>query len=144
MLDKRLVASLVLGFGLVATAAYAQTSSPAQQSAQAPSPITRTILQTTNYPGDQYQTVTAYVVIAPGGLAARHTHPGVEIGYVLEGEGDLMVAGQPVRHIKAGDSFMNGAEVPHAFQNTNGDKPTKILSTYVVDKNKPLASAAPG
>jgi quercetin dioxygenase-like cupin family protein len=123
------------------SAAYAQQTS--QPSGQAPPPITRTILQTANFPGDQYQTIQAYVVIAPGALVARHTHPGVELGYVLDGELDLFVQGQPVKHLKTGDSFENPAGVPHSVRNTNTDKPTKILSTYVVDKSKPLASAAP-
>jgi hypothetical protein len=32
-------------------------------------------------------------------------------------------------------------EVPHGAR--NGDKPTRLLVTYVVDKDKPLASPAP-
>ena|SRR5579872_6434271 len=140
MPKRFLVCASVLALVLLASAAYAQYAAPAAKQTE---PIVRTVLQKVDFPGEQFTTVTAIASIAPGALAARHTHPGVEIGYVLEGEGDLMVAGQPTRHVKAGDSFMNGNAVPHSFKNTNGDKPTRILSTYVVDKSKPLASAAP-
>jgi quercetin dioxygenase-like cupin family protein len=90
---------------------------------------------------DNYVTVTAIAEIAAGATVARHTHPGVETGYVLEGESELFVKGEPARNLKAGDSFHVLREVPHYAR--NGDKPTKILVTYVVDKDKPLASPAP-
>jgi len=143
MLKKLLLSTMVPAFAMIASAAYAQYAPVAQQPAAGPSPITRTILQTTDYPNAPYQVVEAFVVIAPGATAARHTHPGVEVAYVVEGEGDLIVAGQPTKHVKAGDSFMNPAGVPHSFKNTSADKPVKLVSTYVVDKTKPLASAAP-
>ncbi len=57
-------------------------------------------------------------MIAPGVTAASHTHPGVELGYVIDGEMDFYVQGQPKRHVKAGDSFMNPAGVPHGAINT--------------------------
>ena len=58
----------------------------AQQSA-----IKRTPLQKVEYP-DGHVTLTALVEIAPGGAAGRHTHPGIEVSYIMEGEADLIVA----------------------------------------------------
>ena len=46
-----------------------------------------------------------------GGAAGRHTHPGVETGYVLEGELDLLIDGQPPKKLKAGDSYQIPAGV---------------------------------
>ncbi len=143
-MPKKTVFSLaILVFSVAATAAYAQYGgpSPTPLSVATPSAITRTILQTASYPGDQYQTIQAYVVIAPGATAASHTHPGVELGYVIDGEMDIYVQGQPKRHVKAGDSFMNPAGVPHGAINSSMH-PVKILSVYVVDKSKPLATPA--
>ena len=35
----------------------------------------------------------------------RHTHPGIETGYVLEGEFDLPIQGQPTHRLKPGDAY---------------------------------------
>ena len=45
--------------------------------------IKRTPLQKVEFP-DGYNTVTGIAEIQPGGSAGRHTHPGIETGYVLE------------------------------------------------------------
>ena len=103
--------------------------------------ITRTILQKTDFPGGQYATVMASVSILANSTVARHTHPGVETAYVLAGESDLLVEGQPPRHLKPGDSFQIPANTLHALQ--SGPNPVTLIGTYVVDKDKPLASPAP-
>ena len=41
----------------------------------------------------------------PGGATGKHTHPGEEVGYLLEGTLVLEVDGQPPRTLKAGDAF---------------------------------------
>jgi hypothetical protein len=54
--------------------------------------IRPTILQkgdTADIPGREV--VTAILEIPPNGAAARHTHPGTEIGYVLEGNATLII-----------------------------------------------------
>jgi quercetin dioxygenase-like cupin family protein len=103
--------------------------------------IKRTPLQRSEFP-DGYVTVTAAAELAAGVSAGRHTHPGLEIGYVLEGEVDLLVDGQPARHLKAGDSWQIPAGTPHDAK-VSGDKALKFIGIYVVDKTKPLASPAP-
>jgi quercetin dioxygenase-like cupin family protein len=72
----------------------------------------------------------------------RHTHPGEEISYVIEGEGEILVEGQPAVKLKAGDGFVvpNGAK--HDAHNT-GAQPLKLAAIYVVEKGQPLATPAP-
>ena len=103
--------------------------------------ITRTVLQKADFPGSQYATVMASVGILASSTVARHTHPGVETAYVLEGESDLLVEGQPPRHLKPGDTFQIPANTPHGLE--SGPKPVKLIGTYMVEKDKPLASPAP-
>jgi len=103
--------------------------------------IKRTPLQKVEFP-EGYNTVTGIAEIQPGGSAGRHTHPGIETGYVLEGEADLIVDGKPDLHLKAGDSYAIPAGAVHNAR-VHGDKPLKVLGVYVVDKTKPLASPAP-
>jgi quercetin dioxygenase-like cupin family protein len=88
------------------------------------------------------EAVVARVEVGPGGKAGRHTHPGDEISYVMEGESLLLIDGQPPRRVKAGESFIIPAGVVHdAHNDTN--KPVKLLGVYVVEKGKPLATPAP-
>lgn len=89
-----------------------------------------------------HEAVVARVEVAPGAKAGRHTHPGDEISYVLEGEATLLIDGQPPRIIKAGESFVVPAGVVHDAHN-DGAVPTRLVGVYVVQKGQPLASPAP-
>ncbi len=99
--------------------------------------IKRTPLQKLDFPAG-YNTIAE---IPAGGSAGRHTHPGAETGYVLEGEAELLVEGQPPRKLKAGDSYQIPEGVPHDAK--VGDKPAKVLGVYVVKAGEPLAKPAP-
>jgi quercetin dioxygenase-like cupin family protein len=79
----------------------------------------------------------------PSGVASgRHTHPGEEIGYIVEGVVVMEVEGKPPVTLKAGDVFLIPAGRIHNARNI-GTVTSKMLSTYVVEKGKPLASPVP-
>jgi quercetin dioxygenase-like cupin family protein len=121
---------------------FIATEASAQGAPVAVTPgLTRKILAQMDGPMPGYVTVNAEVEIEPGVFIARHTHPGIESGYLLEGGIDLAIQGQPTRSLKPGDGFQVPAETPHAG-GKNGDKKTKLAVTYVVEKGKPLASPA--
>lgn len=101
----------------------------------------RTVLQKVEFPGDKYASVLVQVDVNATGLIARHIHPGIEMTYVVKGEGDLLVEGQPLRHLKVGDSFNIPPGVPHSLQ--NGSEPLVLVANFVVEKDKPLSSPAP-
>src|SRR4029450_2444430 len=104
--------------------------------------IKRTILLRPRGPGSQtHEAVMGVAEIAPGAMAGKHRHPGIEIGYVLEGSVTLEHEGEPTRVLKAGDSFNNGPGV-HNARNT-GPTPAKILAVYLVEKGKPIAEPIP-
>src|SRR5690349_85639 len=84
--------------------------------------------------------VTARAEFGDGGVAAPHTHPGEEIGYVLEGTLQLEIAGQPPVMVKAGQAFFVPANTVHGGRTVGG--PVKVLATYIVEKGKPVASPA--
>jgi quercetin dioxygenase-like cupin family protein len=110
--------------------------------AQQPNGIKRTILQRIDEPGaTNYEAVMGVAEIAPGVSAGRHKHNGIELGYVLEGKVTLEHDGEPARHLKAGDSFINTAGAHNA--KATGKKPVKILAIYLVEKGKPLAEPVP-
>ena len=71
----------------------------------------------------------------------RHTHPGVETGYVLEGTFTLLVEGKPPVALKPGDSYQVPVNAVHDAK--SGESGAKVLAVYIVEKGKPLASPAP-
>jgi quercetin dioxygenase-like cupin family protein len=136
MLNRRGFVSCAIctAVGLVASSVEAD--------AQAPAGITRTILQKTEYPGGgKYVSILAMADIDANALVARHTHPGVESSFVVSGGGTLSVKGEPDRVLKAGDGFQIPPEVPHSLR--NGAEKSRIAVTYIVEKDKPLATPAP-
>jgi quercetin dioxygenase-like cupin family protein len=102
--------------------------------------VTRTVLGRIDYPGDGKVSILMTVEIAPNMPVARHTHPGVESSVVMEGEIELEIEGQPMRRIKAGEGFQVPPGVPHGGR--NGPRPSKLAATFIVEKDKPLASPA--
>ena len=109
--------------------------------AQAPAPIKRTPLQKFDVPGTNYETVIGIAEIIPNVNIGKHTHPGPESGYMLEGEMTLLVQGQPDKPLKAGDSYVVPPGAVHDAK--TGAAGAKVIATYVVEKGKPLASPAP-
>jgi len=138
MLTRRGFASCALCAisGFIATDASAETTPPA-----ATAGVTRKILSQMDGPAPGYVTIIVEADIEPGISVARHTHPGIETAYFLEGTLELPIEGQPTRTYKAGDVVQVPTGTPHA-----GGKPSdskiRIISTYVVEKGKPLASPA--
>lgn len=104
--------------------------------------LTRTMVGRADVSVPGREAVVARVEVAPGARAGRHTHPGDEISYVLEGETQLLIDGQPPRTVKAGESFVITAGTVHDAHNAT-DKPVKLVGVYVVEKGKPLATPAP-
>ena len=88
------------------------------------------------------EAVVARVEVAAGAHAGRHTHPGDAISYVLDGQVELLVDGQPPRTVKAGESFVVPAGGVHDASNTTTE-PVRLVGVYVVEKGKPLATPAP-
>jgi quercetin dioxygenase-like cupin family protein len=117
--------------GFLATGAEAQN---------APGGMKRTIITCTDGPMDGYETANACIDLDAGALVARHTHPGIESSYVVDGALELSVDGQGTRTFKVGDGFRAPTRAPHSGK--AGDKPTTLAITYIVEKGKPLVSPA--
>jgi quercetin dioxygenase-like cupin family protein len=124
--------------GIVLTASMGTAVAAA---AQAPG-VQRTILQRQDVAGPGREAVMTRVEIAPGASAGQHTHPGQEMGYVLEGEGQLLIEGEAARMVKPGDSFVVPAGTKHNMRN-DATKPLKLVAVYLVEKGKPLATPTP-
>ena len=73
----------------------------------------------------------------PGVVSPKHSHPGVEVAYVLEGTFEYQLEGQPAVTLKAGDSLYIPAGVAHVAKNTSATTSSE-LATYIVKKGAPL------
>ena len=109
-------------------------------SAQQPG-FTRAVLQDQNLSVPGRHAVVARAEFIPGGQAGKHTHPGEELGYVVEGTLELTIEGQPPKKLKAGDVFFVPAGVVHDGKNVGSGKAV-VLATYIVETGKPVATPA--
>lgn len=106
--------------------------------AQPAEPVKRTPLQKVELPGDRLMAIQALIEVAPNAVVERHTHHGIEMVYVIEGTITLDIDGQPSRLLKAGDSAVNPAGVPHGGR--AGPQGARLTGTFIVDRDKPLAT----
>ncbi|MGI8525252.1 MAG: cupin domain-containing protein [Pseudolabrys sp.] len=131
MLKKSLIVAALAAFAL-GGAVYAQQNPPVS-----PSPVKRTIVGKAEVPNSNYEVVTAVVEIAPGFKAGRHFHPGIVFYQVTEGEFWIMHDGEAEKVVKAGEQSMIPMKMIHN-EGATGDKPMKLIATYVVEKSQPL------
>jgi quercetin dioxygenase-like cupin family protein len=132
-----LVGGVLLGTSLACGA-------PADSGAKAQAK--RTIFDTHDQSGvDGKQIVLGTADLPAGAVVGWHIHYGDEAGYVLKGHLVIKAKGQPDRVLKAGDYFFNPAGLVHSLLAEPGTEGGTALSTWVVDKGKPLAEpvAAP-
>src|SRR5262245_10827135 len=85
------------------------------------------------------EVVQAIAEIQPGAESGRHTHPGEEVAYVLEGTIMLEVQGKPAVAKKAGEAFIIPPNTVHNAKNTS-KAAAKVLGTYIIEKGKPVAT----
>jgi quercetin dioxygenase-like cupin family protein len=72
-----------------------------------------------------------------------HIHPGEEVGYILAGTVQMMIAGQPTLTLQAGDPFLMPPRTPHNALDV-GPGTGQMLSTYIVEAGRPLATFVDG
>jgi quercetin dioxygenase-like cupin family protein len=97
--------------------------------------IKRTEAVRHDFDGDR-EAIQVTVDFAPSAGFPRHTHPGVEIAYVLAGSIEYELDRKPVV-LKAGDALYIPAGAVHSAKNI-GKGQASELATYIVDKNKPV------
>jgi quercetin dioxygenase-like cupin family protein len=83
------------------------------------------------------EVVQVIVELEPGTTAPRHSHPGEEIIYVLEGTWEYALDGKLPVVLKAGDVLFIPAGVIHSARNVGTGRGAE-LATYIVETGKPL------
>lgn len=124
---------LICGAGILTIAAVLVAQQPAAKFTE---------VQRHDIPGTKLVGVTTVAEIPPGVTSARHSHPGEDFGYLIEGTIVLYVDGKPPVTLKAGDVFFTERGQIHNARNI-GTTMAKAVDTYVVDKGKPSITPAP-
>lgn len=83
------------------------------------------------------EVIQVLVEFPPGVMAPRHSHPGEEIVYVVEGQLEYALNGKPPVTLKTGDALLIPYGTTHAVKNVGSGKAVE-LATYIVEKGKPL------
>jgi quercetin dioxygenase-like cupin family protein len=120
------VAMLIVGSGLAADVAQAQQPG-----------TKRTDLQRHDLSAPGREVVQVRVDFDPGYISPKHTHPGEEIIYVLEGTLEYQIEGKPPATYKRGDVLLVPAGAIDWVKNVGSGNGAE-LATYVVEKGKPL------
>lgn len=119
------VAVLIAGCALALRVAQAQ-----------PSGTRRAELQRHDLSLPGREVVQVRVDFDPGYVSPRHTHPGEEIIYVIEGSLEYEIGGKLAR-VKTGDVLFVPPGTIHSAKNVGSDNGAE-LATYLVEKGKPL------
>jgi quercetin dioxygenase-like cupin family protein len=128
-------ASILMGL-LAFACVHAKDAAPAAKTPEAK----RTILDRHDQSGVPGKEIVLGTAEFPkGAVIGWHTHSGDEAGYVLRGNLVLKTRGQPDRALKAGDYFFNARGAIHSLEAAPGDDGGGVVSTWIVDKGKPLA-----
>jgi quercetin dioxygenase-like cupin family protein len=128
--------TILTALGLVAVAA-GLAGLGAQQAG-----FKRTVLQQSKLSVPGREAVTAIAEFQPGGTVGAHTHPGEEIGYVLQGSIVLEQEGRAPVTLTAGQTFFIPNGQVHNATNKSASV-ARVLANYVVESGKPVATPAP-
>jgi quercetin dioxygenase-like cupin family protein len=124
---------------IIAVAALIVASVLAQQTTQAQfAGLKRTNLMQHDLSVAGREVIQVRVDFPPGAVAAKHSHPGEELVYVIEGALEYELEGRPPVVVKAGEVLFIPHGAPHAVKNVGSGNAAE-LATYIVEKGKPLA-----
>lgn len=138
-LRMELRTAAIAAAALVVGAAAGMAASEALHAQQGIKRIPLQRVELSDVPGKT--AVMGIAEIQPGTAAGRHSHPGYEMGYMLEGTSIMQFDGEPPKEIKAGESYVIPSGTIHDARAV-GDKPARVIAIYIVDTDKPLATPA--
>jgi quercetin dioxygenase-like cupin family protein len=84
---------------------------------------------------DDMEAVLFLISLPPGAAAPVHAHPGIGVGYVLEGIYESQYEGEELRRFTTGEAIYDLAHTPHLIaRNASPTLPLRFLMTFVVQK----------
>jgi quercetin dioxygenase-like cupin family protein len=103
------------------------------------SAVSRVELMRREIPGTSDREAVMFLISAPPGAAAPvHTHPGIGIGYVLEGVYESQYQGEELKRFTAGEPIYDLEQTPHLVaRNGSTSKSLRLIMTFVLKKGEP-------
>jgi quercetin dioxygenase-like cupin family protein len=100
---------------------------------------TRVEMMRREIPGaDGREAVMFLITLPPGAAAPVHAHPGIGVGYVLEGSYESQYEGETLQRFEAGDAIYDLAHTPHLIaRNASDTLPLRFIMTFIVAKGDP-------
>ncbi len=130
----RIVTSYVLAQGATVT-----TPQPGGPSPAPPAPTTPHLFRTAaTLPSAPYEVAQGILDFAPGAQTPMHTHPGLVVVTVLEGELTFATGGAETVY-RVGESFVEAPGVAGQARNAGAVR-TTVLATYLLPKGAPLST----
>ena len=83
------------------------------------------------------EVISSTIEFKVGDEVGRHSHHGVESGYILQGAMAQYPGKEPVK-LETGAPILNLRDVVHGGYKVVGDKSLKLFTVHIVDKGKPL------
>jgi quercetin dioxygenase-like cupin family protein len=78
--------------------------------------------------GKETKATAVEVTLGPGQADAKHRHPGLAFGYVLDGEYEWAIDDQPAKVLKAGETFYDPGGCLHRVSRNPGKAKTRALA----------------
>ena len=123
----------------VAATLVAATAATAAPAAPAPNAAVRTMFEQVDATPNQ-EVHFGSAKFPANGVSAPHTHPGVEMLVILEGQVEFRINGQ-ARTLRVGDHLQVPRDTPHsAIAAASG---ATMSNVWVVDKGKPMSTPVP-
>jgi len=93
------------------------------------------------YPGHELTMLT--VTYPPGGRSDPHRHDAYVFVYVLDGALKMKVKGEPLRIVRAGETFAERPNDVHEVSgNASADRPATFLVVALKESDRPLTRPA--
>lgn len=127
--------------GIIVAAALIAATSLTSLAARSEEPrlgdIKRTHLMKEALSAPGREVVQVRVDFPSGVVAVRHSHPGEELVFLIEGELEYRLDGRPPVILKAGDVLLIPQGIHHAVKNVGSGNAAE-LATYIVETGRPL------
>jgi quercetin dioxygenase-like cupin family protein len=92
-------------------------------------------------PLEGYDAVIVELNFGPGASAPEHRHPGVVVGYVVDGQMKTAVNREANQVVPAGGTFFEPTGILHStFGSASADAPVRIVAFMVVPSGSPLTA----
>jgi quercetin dioxygenase-like cupin family protein len=86
--------------------------------------------------GKESKTTVVELTLEPGHAGSPHRHPGPVFGYILAGEYEWAIDDQPVKKLKAGDTFYEPTMCLHRVSRNPSDKDkARVLAVLLMPRD---------